>query len=80
MGKQNEKKEMDKIIQQNRLGKSDLYVNSIGLGANTVGGHNLYLDLNEEVGKGLVHTALNQVINFLDTAYQNVQKSSSVKC
>ncbi|WP_445491310.1 aldo/keto reductase [Niallia sp. 03133] len=52
-----------------RLGKSDLYVNPIGLGTNAVGGHNLYPNLNEEEGKNLVRTALINGINFLDTAF-----------
>ncbi|WP_445505834.1 aldo/keto reductase [Niallia sp. 03091] len=52
-----------------KLGKSDLYVNPIGLGTNAVGGHNLYPNLNEEEGKNLVRTALNNGINFLDTAF-----------
>ena len=56
--------------QQIRLGKTDLIVNPIGLGANAVGGHNIYPDmLNDETGKEVVRTALKQGINFLDTAY-----------
>jgi aryl-alcohol dehydrogenase-like predicted oxidoreductase len=54
---------------QTRLGKTDLSINPIGFGANAVGGHNLYPNLNEEVGKDLVRTALHNGINFLDTAY-----------
>ncbi|TLS36764.1 aldo/keto reductase [Pseudalkalibacillus caeni] len=52
-----------------RLGKTDLFVNPIGLGTNAVGGHNLYPNLDEEEGKELVSTALNNGINFLDTAF-----------
>lgn len=52
-----------------QLGKSDLYVNPIGLGANAVGGHNLYPNLNEEVGKDLVRTAIHHGMNFIDTAF-----------
>ncbi|MFB5674476.1 aldo/keto reductase [Paenibacillus terreus] len=52
-----------------RLGKTDLLVNRIGLGANAVGGHNLYPDLNEETGKDVVRTALELGVNFLDTAF-----------
>ncbi|WFR61926.1 aldo/keto reductase [Paenibacillus amylolyticus] len=56
--------------QQIRLGKTDLIVNPIGLGANAVGGHNIYPGmLNDETGKEVVRTALKQGINFLDTAY-----------
>ncbi|MBB3126125.1 aryl-alcohol dehydrogenase-like predicted oxidoreductase [Paenibacillus rhizosphaerae] len=52
-----------------RLGKSDLQVNPIGLGANAVGGHNLYPNLNEETGRDVVRTALDLGVNFLDTAF-----------
>ncbi|MCM3771712.1 MULTISPECIES: aldo/keto reductase [Priestia] len=52
-----------------QIGKSELYVNPIGLGTNAVGGHNLYPNLNEEVGKDLVHKALDNGINLLDTAF-----------
>ncbi|RCX20654.1 aryl-alcohol dehydrogenase-like predicted oxidoreductase [Fontibacillus phaseoli] len=54
---------------KNRLGKTDLYVNPIGLGANAVGGHNIYPNLHEEVGRQVVRTALENGINFLDTAF-----------
>lgn len=57
------------MVKQTRLGKTDLYVNPIGLGTNAVGGHNLYPNLDEEAGKELVRTALNAGINFLDTAF-----------
>jgi myo-inositol catabolism protein IolS len=52
-----------------RLGKTDLYVNPIGLGTNAVGGHNIYPNLNEETGKDVVRTAIDNGINFFDTAY-----------
>ncbi|WP_046212558.1 aldo/keto reductase [Paenibacillus wulumuqiensis] len=52
-----------------RLGKSDLQVNPIGLGANAVGGHNLYPNLDEEAGKDVVRTAIANGINFIDTAF-----------
>lgn len=57
---------MNKEVQ---IGKTDLYVNPIGLGTNAVGGHNLYNNLDEEQGKKLIHTALDKGINFLDTAF-----------
>ncbi|RBW69321.1 aldo/keto reductase [Bacillus taeanensis] len=57
------------MTKKTQLGKTDLYVNPIGFGANAVGGHNLYNNLDEEVGKDLVHTALDNGINFLDTAF-----------
>lgn len=52
-----------------RLGKSDLYVNPIGLGANAVGGHNIHPHLSETEGKELVRVAIKNGINFIDTAY-----------
>jgi len=57
------------MAKQVSLGKSDLHVNPIGLGTNAVGGHNLYPNLDEEAGKELVRTAINNGINFIDTAY-----------
>lgn len=54
---------------QTRLGKSELYVNPIGLGTNAVGGHNIYPNLDEEAGKDVLRTALNHGMNFLDTAF-----------
>lgn len=57
------------MTKQVRIGKTDLYVNPIGLGTNAVGGHNLYPNLDEEVGKELVRTAINHGVNFLDTAF-----------
>ncbi len=51
------------------LGKSDIVVNPIGLGTNAVGGHNIYPNLDEDAGKNVVRTALENGMNFLDTAY-----------
>lgn len=57
------------VAKQVQLGNTDLLINPIGLGTNAVGGHNLYPNLNEEVGKDLVRAAINHGINFLDTAF-----------
>ncbi|RFU62450.1 aldo/keto reductase [Peribacillus glennii] len=57
------------MADKKRLGKTDLYVNPIGLGTNAVGGHNIYPNLIEETGKDVVRTAIDNGINFLDTAY-----------
>ena len=57
---------MTKYVQ---LGKTDLQVNPIGLGANAVGGHNLYPTLDEQAGKDLVLEAINNDVNFIDTAF-----------
>lgn len=52
-----------------RIGKTDLYINPIGLGTNAVGGHNIFPNLDEETGREIVRTAIDQGINFIDTAY-----------
>ncbi|WP_314592017.1 aldo/keto reductase [Paenibacillus terrigena] len=57
------------MTKQTRIGKTDLVVNPIGLGASTVGGHNIFPNLNEEVGIDLVRAAINHGVNFLDTAF-----------
>lgn len=57
------------MTEKQQLGKSDLWVNPIGLGTNAVGGHNIYPNLDEEVGKEMIRTALAEGINFLDTAF-----------
>lgn len=64
---------MNKKVQ---LGKTDLYVNPIGLGTNAVGGHNLYPNLDEEVGKEVVRTAIQNGVNFIDTALSYGPKRS----
>lgn len=52
------------------LGKSDVSVHPVGLGTNAVGGHNIYPNmLDEEQGKEVVRTALDNGMNLLDTAY-----------
>ncbi|RFB09674.1 aldo/keto reductase [Bacillus sp. HNG] len=58
------------MTQKVQLGKTELYINPIGLGTNAVGGHNLYPNLDEEAGKELVRVAINNGINFIDTAYR----------
>ncbi len=57
------------MTKQVRIGKSDLYVNPVGLGTNAVGGHNIFPDIDEEAGKQVVRTAIENGIDFLDTAY-----------
>ncbi|MFJ8067006.1 aldo/keto reductase [Psychrobacillus sp. NPDC096426] len=51
------------------IGKTGLFVNPVGLGANAVGGHNLFPNLNDETGKEIVRAAINNGIDFLDTAF-----------
>src|SRR3954447_3771506 len=50
------------------LKNTELKVSKIGLGTNAVGGHNLFQNLNEADGKDLVREALNNGVNFIDTA------------
>ncbi|MDF2668447.1 MAG: oxidoreductase [Paenibacillus sp.] len=57
---------MDK---QTQIGRTELYVNPIGMGTNTVGGHNLFPNLNDDTGRAMVLTALQNGINFFDTAF-----------
>ncbi len=64
----NERK-LKRMTKQIRIGKTDLIVNPIGLGTSAVGGHNIFPNLNEEVGKNLVRAAINHGVNFLDTAF-----------
>src|SRR5699024_5168578 len=57
------------MVKQNRLGKSDLIVNPIGLGAMTIGSENMYPHVNEEMSHDVFMTAINQGMNFIDTAF-----------
>lgn len=57
------------MAKKTRIGKTDLYVNPIGLGTNAVGGHNLFPNLDEEAGRDLVRIGLANGINFLDSAF-----------
>ncbi|MGE7119447.1 aldo/keto reductase [Peribacillus sp. NPDC046944] len=57
------------MSKQTRIGKTNLYVNQIGLGTNAIGGHNLFPNLNEDTGREVLRTALEEGINFWDTAY-----------
>ena len=51
------------------LGKSGIIVHPIALGANFVGGYNLYGDVNEEEGKQTVRDAVDAGVTMLDTAF-----------
>ena len=52
-----------------QLGKSNVDVYPIALGANAVGGHNLYPNLDEEQGKQVVREAIDKGITLIDTAF-----------
>lgn len=51
------------------LGKSGLNINPIGFGANAIGGHNLYPNLDEDQNKQLLKYVIDSGIDFIDTAY-----------
>lgn len=57
------------MSKQTRIGKTDLYVNQIGLGTNAIGGHNLFPNLSEDTGRDVLRKALEVGINFWDTAF-----------
>ncbi|MFF2449412.1 aldo/keto reductase [Neobacillus sp. NPDC058068] len=50
------------------LKNTEFKVSEIGLGTNAVGGHNLFQNLNEADGIDFVREALNNGVNFIDTA------------
>jgi myo-inositol catabolism protein IolS len=51
-----------------KLKKSDIRVSKLGIGTNKVGGHNIFKNLDENDGKNFIKEALNQGVNFIDTA------------
>lgn len=51
------------------LGRTELQVNPIGLGANAIGGHNIYENIDEAVSKRILYTGITHGLNFIDTAY-----------
>lgn len=55
-------------MQSKKLGGSGLQISAIGLGTNYVGGHNLYAEVDETEGIRLVQKAVDEGINFIDTA------------
>ncbi|WP_043929706.1 aldo/keto reductase [Bacillus sp. EB01] len=59
-----------------RLGKTELFINPVGLGTNYVGGHNIYPDADEEAGRELLRTGINNGLNFIDTAFMYGPKRS----
>lgn len=55
---------------------TDLKVNPVGLGTNAVGGQKYYPNITDEDGRKVLHTALDEGINFWDTAYTYGPKRS----
>jgi myo-inositol catabolism protein IolS len=62
-------KEMNLLSSKVQIGQTAMHVTKLGYGANSVGGHNLFPNLNDETGKNVVRNALDAGIDFLDTAY-----------
>ncbi|MGM0140206.1 myo-inositol catabolism protein IolS [Enterococcus sp. DIV0755b] len=52
-----------------QIGKSQVYASTLGLGTNKIGGHNLFKNLDDKVGKEVLRTALRNGVTLLDTAY-----------
>lgn len=57
------------MVENVKIGKTNVMATPLGLGTNAVGGHNLFPNLNDEDGIQIVKTALDHGVNFLDTAY-----------
>ncbi|WP_265457044.1 aldo/keto reductase [Enterococcus sp. HY326] len=57
-------------MKKRQIKQTGIEISQIGLGANAVGGHNLYPNLSEKAGKHLVATAIENDINLIDTAYR----------
>ena len=51
-----------------KLGQSGIDISCIGLGTNYVGGHNLYVDVDEDEGVRLVKQAIDLGVTHVDTA------------
>jgi len=52
-----------------QLPKGILDIHPIGLGANSIGGHNIYQNLDEQVNKAIIKSFLDQGGNLIDTAF-----------
>src|SRR5699024_4602208 len=57
------------MVKKVRIGKTDLYVTPVGLGANAVGGQNMYPNITDEAGKNVVKAAIENDMDFIDTAF-----------
>ena len=55
-------------MKNRKLGQSEIDISTIGLGTNYVGGHNLYVDVDEDEGVRLVQRAIDLGVTHLDTA------------
>src|SRR5690625_451236 len=62
---------MERMMKVNKvtIRSTDLQVNPVGLGTNAVGGQRLYPHIKDDDGRELLHAALNNDVDFWDTAY-----------
>lgn len=56
-------------MEKRELGTSDVWVTPVGLGTNAVGGHNIYNYMTDDAGREILRAALDNDVDFLDTAY-----------
>lgn len=57
------------MVSLKRLGNTELEVNPIGLGAMAVGGQNLFPQVDEAMSREVLTTAIQNGMNFIDTAF-----------
>lgn len=57
---------MSQIVQ---LGQTDVKVSPVGLGTNAVGGQKYYPTITDDAGRAFLRTALNEGVDFWDTAF-----------
>lgn len=51
------------------IGKTGIHVTPIGFGANTIGAHNLFQNIDEDVSRETLHAALAEGVDFFDSAF-----------
>lgn len=57
------------MVKLHRLGNTDLKINPIGLGAMAIGSQNMYPQVDEQMSREVFMTALDNGMNFIDTAF-----------
>lgn len=57
------------MVKLKRLGKTDLEVNPIGLGAMAIGGQNMFPHVDERMSREVFTTSIENGLNFVDTAF-----------
>lgn len=76
MGNKNVIERRDTMKEKVTIRSTDLYVNPIGLGTNAVGGQRLYPNIKDEAGRAFLLTAIENDVNFWDTAFSYGPKRS----